>query len=77
MSKQASKSPAFSTTRKAPLRDSTRIAMMWAAFDSATGEITSKHLPVIAEQCGFNPTTVRIQFYAWRATRSQKKGQPS
>lgn len=60
-----------STTRKAPNMERTsRISALWAAFDSATDVVTSKHLPVIAEKCGLNVTTVRCQFYAWRATRA-------
>ncbi len=59
-----------STTRKAPTDRVSRINFLWAAFDAATDVVTSKHLPVIAEKCGLHPTTVRIQFYAWRATRA-------
>lgn len=60
-----------STTRKAPRAERcSRISALWAAFDSATDVVTSKHLPVIAEKCGLHPTTVRIQFYAWRAHRA-------
>lgn len=58
------------TTRKAPLDARvSRIGFLWAAFDARTGEITSKHLPKLAEETGLHPTTTRIQFYAWRATR--------
>jgi hypothetical protein len=44
-----------------------QISMIRDIFESATKPITSKHLPVIAEQTGFHPTTVRLQFYRWRA----------
>jgi hypothetical protein len=61
------------TTRKAPLAERTsRISALWAAFDAANGLITSKHLPKLADETGLNPTTTRIQFYAWRATRQQQ-----
>lgn len=61
---------ALQTTRKAPLlQRNSRISALWAAFDSATGLITSKHLPILADETGLHPTTTRIQFYAWRATR--------
>jgi DNA-binding transcriptional regulator PaaX len=45
----------------------TTIGMIRDIFESATGKITSKHLPTIAEQTGFHPTTVRLQYYRWRA----------
>lgn len=43
------------------------IGMIRDAFDAATGPITSKHLPEIAAKTGMHPTTVRLQFYRWRA----------
>lgn len=43
------------------------ISMIRDLFESAEGQITSKHLPEIAEKTGFHPTTVRLQFYRWRA----------
>lgn len=39
-------------------------------FEESTSVITSKHLPAIAEQLGMHPTTVRLQFYRWRAESS-------
>lgn len=45
----------------------TKISMIRDIFESSTDKITSKHLPVIAEKTGFHPTTVRLQFYRWRA----------
>jgi hypothetical protein len=53
-----------SATRKA---GPTTIGIIRDVFDSATSRITSKHLPVLAEQLGMHPTTVRLQFYRWRA----------
>ena len=50
-----------------------KISMIHDLFDTATAEITSKHIPEIAEKTGFNETTVRIQFYKWRANRAQRK----
>lgn len=49
-----------------------KISMIRDIFESATAPITSKHLPEIAEQTGFNPTTVRLQFYRWRAESKSK-----
>jgi DNA-binding transcriptional regulator PaaX len=46
---------------------STLIGMIRDVFESATGPICSKDLPRIAEETGFHPTTVRLQFYRWRA----------
>lgn len=68
-----SKSVSFHTVRKAPnVARSSRIAAIWGAFDDAgVGNVTSKHLPQFAEQTGLNLNTVKCQFYAWRATRSQ------
>lgn len=55
------------------------IKMIRDVFESADAPITSKHLPAIAEQTGFHPTTVRLQYYRWRkesnspsAVRSRK-----
>lgn len=42
------------------------------AFELSTDVITSKHLPAIAEQLGMHPTTVRLQFYRWRAESSSE-----
>lgn len=44
-----------------------RIGMIRDLFDSAEGRITAQHLPEIAAKTGFHPTTVRLQFYRWRA----------
>ncbi len=69
MSKQT-----FSTVRKAPnVARTSRISAIWAAFDNAgLGNVSSAHLPKFAEETGLNLTTVKCQFYAWRATRSTK-----
>lgn len=48
-------------------KQNTICGMLRDLFDSAEGTITSKHLPEIAEQTGFNLITVRLQFYRWRA----------
>jgi hypothetical protein len=68
------KSVSFHTVRKAPMAArASRISAIWGAFDDAgVGNVTSKHLPQFAEQSGLNLTTVKCQFYAWRATRSQQ-----
>ena len=47
----------------------TKIGMIRDLFDSATGPITSKHLPLLAEMTGFELGTIKIQFYKWRAER--------
>lgn len=62
----------YRTTRKAPLRASTRISMIWAGFEELQEvvDVTSKDLPSLAELWGANLTTVKCQFYAWRATRT-------
>ena len=67
----------FTTCRKAPnAARMSRIAAIWDGLDelaaSGTVAVTSKHLPEFAERTGLNLTTVRCQFYAWRATRSAK-----
>ena len=64
----------MSTMTARPARPHGKIAMMWDLFDSATGEITSKHIPAIAEKTGFNETTVRIQFYRWKASQKANLG---
>lgn len=45
----------------------TQISMIRDLFESSKSQITSKHLPEIAALTGFHPTTVRLQFYRWRA----------
>ncbi len=50
----------------------TIIGMVRDAFDTAIEPITSKHLPLIAAKTGMHPTTVRLQFYRWRAEASTK-----
>lgn len=60
-------------TKTSPVARVSKISMIHDLFDTATDEITSKHIPVIAEKTGFNETTVRIQFYKWRANRAQRK----
>lgn len=47
-------------------RQNTIIGAVWSLLDTATGEVNSKHIPIIAEQTGLNETTVRIQFYRHR-----------
>ena len=39
--------------------------MMWDLFDSATAPISSKHLPKIAEDCGWNVSTLRAVRGEW------------
>ncbi len=46
----------------------TVIGMIRDAFNERgrKAELTSKDLPLIAEETGFDETTVRLQFYRWR-----------
>lgn len=53
-------------------RNATIISMIRDLFETAESPITSKHLPAIAEQTGLNPTTVRLQYYRWRAESNSK-----
>jgi len=39
--------------------------MMWDLFDSASAPISSKHLPKIAEDCGWNVSTLRAVRGEW------------
>lgn len=54
-----------------------RIGMVRDLFDSAVAPITSKELPAIAAKTGLNPTTVRLQFYRWRAESNTPAAQMS
>ena len=67
----------MSTMTQRPARAFGKIAMMWDLFDSATGELTAKHVPEIAAKTGFNETTVRIQFYRWKAAGANRKARKS
>ncbi len=50
----------------------TLISIIREAFEQADKPITSKHLPAIAEALGRHPTTVRLQYYRWRAESNSK-----
>lgn len=47
-----------------------KITMIRDLFESATGQITSKHLPEVAAKTGFALGTIKIQFYKWRAEKA-------
>ena len=67
MSKQVSANvanvPAY--VAKSP-REGSLCAMVRDIFE-ATANIDSSMLPAIADSTGMHPTTVRLQFYRWRA----------
>lgn len=47
-------------------RDGSLFRIIWNMLDTAESEVTSKHIPQIAEKTGLNETTVRIQYYRHR-----------
>lgn len=53
-------------------RNATIISMIRDLFETAEAPITSKHIPLIAEKTGLNETTVRLQYYRWRAESNSK-----
>lgn len=44
-------------------------------FDTATARITPQNLREIAAKTGMHPTTVRLQFYRWRAESKSASAQ--
>lgn len=65
MSKQTAANNVPAYVAKSP-REGSLCAMVRDIFEATEG-ITSAMLPGIAESTGMHPTTVRLQFYRWRA----------
>ncbi len=62
-------SAAANQVKPQAVREGTTIWTIRQVFEELAQKsaITSKDLPGIAEATGFHPTTVRLQFYRWRA----------